>query len=317
MFRTPLASAVAIAACLATTASAQVKLESKRPENTTTVYKTTSKIHQILNLNGMDIETNAVETVISSQAYGAKRADGTQPMVQKIDSLKAQIDLPMGMNISFDSANPEANKADNPILENIRKTLKAMPGAAYTVVFDKDGKVVAVEGTEKLLDQADDLDPMAKEGLKKRFSAEKLTKAHQQEEARFPEILVKKGEPWDRTETMDLGEGQTMTFKKRYEYLGATEMDGKALDKIGVKSTEVTYAMEPNSQSPLRVTKSDLKIDSSEGTLLFDRAAGRVVQGGGKTVIKGDMTMEIQGTELPAKLDLTIESETELQSSSK
>jgi hypothetical protein len=56
------------------------------------------------------------------------------------------------------------------------------------------------------------------------------------------------------------------------------------------------------------VTKSDLKVESSEGTILFDREAGVTVEHVDKTRIKGDMTMTVANQELDVKLDLTLES---------
>ena len=45
--------------------------------------------------------------------------------------------------------------------------------------------------------------------------------------------------------------------------------------------------MDPNSPSPLKVTKSDLKVESGDGTILFDRDGGKVVSTKGKIHIKG------------------------------
>jgi hypothetical protein len=75
--------------------------------------------------------------------------------------------------------------------------------------------------------------------------------------------------------------------------------------------------MDPDAPSPLKAVKSDLKIESGDGTILFDREAGRVVQAKGKTHIKGPMTFQAGGQEIPGDLDLIIESDTELQAAAK
>jgi len=62
----------------------------------------------------------------------------------------------------------------------------------------------------------------------------------------------------------------------------------------------------PNPALPLTVTKSDLKVDSSEGTLLFDREAGNVVKNDIKATISGSMTLSIGGQALPADLKLSL-----------
>jgi hypothetical protein len=60
-------------------------------------------------------------------------------------------------------------------------------------------------------------------------------------------------------------------------------------------------------------TSSELKITSSEGTILFDRDKGAVVESVSKLKIEGDLKTEINGMELPGRLSLTIESKSSLQ----
>ena len=98
---------------------------------------------------------------------------------------------------------------------------------------------------------------------------------------------------------------------------GDTEKKGeKTLDKIDSKITQVTYAQDPAFPTPLKATKSDLVVDSSSGTFLFDREEGYVVQDKGSVRIKGGMTFTAGGQEIPAKLDLTLEHEVDTQPSS-
>ena len=133
----------------------------------------------------------------------------------------------------------------------------------------------------------------------------------------MPDVLASPGEPWERTEKLELGGGQTLTFHKKYEYAGNEKHGNTTLEKINVKTTEVSYSMDPNSASPLKVTKSDLKVESGSGTILFDREGGHVAQSDGKTHIKGSMTFQAAGQEIPGELDLAIESSTQLQPTTK
>ncbi len=106
---------------------------------------------------------------------------------------------------------------------------------------------------------------------------------------------------------IDLGGGQTFTFDRKYEYRGTVDKNGKTFDKIVFEATGVTYAQAPNPSNPVTVDKSDLKIKSSEGTLLFDREAGRVVESSESTRITGSLTLSVNDMSLPADLDLTYE----------
>ena len=105
--------------------------------------------------------------------------------------------------------------------------------------------------------------------------------------------------------------------KTRYEYVGTVEEGGRTLDKIASKILSVSYMMEPNPTSPAEVTKSDLTIASSKGTLLFDRELGRTVRDTSEVRMTGDMTIKIGPMELPTKLDLTIATETALKPAAK
>src|SRR4051794_17701366 len=82
-------------------AQAQVKLEHKFPEGTSSSFRTTSKTHQILSIMGMDIETEAEESVVTNSTVGKRNPDGTLPVAQKIVSIRSQLALPGGINVSF------------------------------------------------------------------------------------------------------------------------------------------------------------------------------------------------------------------------
>jgi hypothetical protein len=67
------------------------------------------------------------------------------------------------------------------------------------------------------------------------------------------------------------------------------------------------------------VTKSDLKIDSgsSEGTILFDREAGCLVDSRERIKIQGSMTFSGGGMDITGQLNLTLQSNTQLQTPAK
>jgi Family of unknown function (DUF6263) len=216
------------------------------------------------------------------------------------------------MMISYDSKDPHG-KVDNPQLAFLVEVYKLVSQLAYTVVLDDQNKVKAVEGTEKLLEKADALDEMAKQTIRSRLDAQRLKAQFEQSHANLPEVLARPGEPWERTEKLELGGGQTLTFHKKFEYAGNEKRGNATLEKINVKTTEISYTMDPNFPSPLKVSKSDLKVESGTGTILFDREGGHVVTANGKIHIKGSMTFTAAGQEIPGEIDLTLESETELQ----
>lgn len=308
--------AISVVVCVAaTTASAQVKLEFKFPENQKYRVEETVLVDQVMTINGMEVPTKSEQTITSRMAMGAKRADGSVPVTQTVDTIKMQLDLPGGISMSIDSEDKGAPPADElPQLKPLRDTVKAIAGSSFVVVMGKDGKVAAIEGTEDAVKHAEGLDPQVAEALKKRFDIGQLKQASEEQFGVFPETLVRPGETWVKKQTMNIGSGQTLTFERKYEYLGTEDRDGRKLDKVAVKATSVNYAMDASGgDGQVSIPKSDLKVDSSDGTIFFDRELGRIVESKINTRIVGDMTIVIQGMELESKLDLKLGTESAIK----
>jgi len=295
------------------TAQAQVKLEHKFPEGKKLTYKTTSKTRQVLTVAGTQIESEEDRTIVSSLTAGKRRGDSNLPVERKIGSLRTVLSLPGDIKVTCDSKDPNA-KIDNPDLAFLADLFKFTSEIDYTVVLDAQNKVTAIEGTEKLQEKADKLNPAARDLVRSQFDSDKLKREFEQELRRLPDVLARPGESWERTEVVEIGSGQTLTFQKTYEYVGTEKKGDKTLDKISSKTTKVDLKQDPASNPQLKVEKGDLKVESSDETILFDREEGRVVTAQGKFRVKGDnMTFSVNGMELTGSLDLTIETNTELQ----
>jgi hypothetical protein len=311
MIRRTLAT-MALAGALSPAAMAQVKLEYKPAEGTTLRHKTVAKVQQVLSIAGMDIATGSETDLVTTSANGKRKDDGTLPIEITIGTIRSKIKI-QDQEFSVDSDDKDP-KIDFPGLAFLGDVIKATRGASYTVVLDAKNNVKFVEGTEKNLAKVGDLAPQAAAELKSQFDADRIKREFEQEHGNLPDGLVREGEPWERTETKDISGGQSLTLKKRYEYKGTVTKDGKTLDKIDVKAIEVSYKMDPNAEGPAKVTKSDLKVASSDGTILFDREAGATVEHAEKYRLTGDMTLVIkinnEDKEFPSKLDLTLDSTT-------
>ena len=194
-------------------AHAQVKLEYKFPEGRTLKYKTAAKTSQVLTLAGMSIETESDQTLNLSQTVGKKRDDSSVPVEQKIESIKVDLSLPGGLNVKYDSSDP-GSKIENPALAFLGEVWKLVGEMAYTVVLEKDNKVKAVEGTEKLLEKADQLSPMARTTVRSHLESDTI-KSQFEQQMRQPARYPWHQKPGPRvmetpgTETSDIGSGQT------------------------------------------------------------------------------------------------------------
>lgn len=290
--------AFALIALLGGSASAQVKLERKYAEGKSTVARTETKTQQTLTIAGMDIETKSQQFLTTKSAVGQRAADGTLRIETKVDKMQNEI-VVQGTTIAFDSGTPD-KKDDNPEINKLYDVFRAALKEVVTIVIDKENKVKAVEGNNEASEKVD-------ETYRDQFDLENRKRAAIQEQAALPTDPIKKGDKWTRNEEANLGGGQTMKFETNYEYKGTVEKNGKTLDQISTTVKSVIYSMDPNSKSPLKVTKSEMKVASSEGDIFFDRDRGVIVERTSKNRFQGPMTFSINGMELPGKVDLTME----------
>jgi hypothetical protein len=265
--------------------------------------QSTSRVEQVLTIMGQAIPTKADSTTVTRSTIGPRAADGSVRLEQKTESIAAKVQLPNG-TLTFDSTKPEATKADNEMLQALADIFKASTSAVYTIVLGKDNRAVSVDGIEKALAEA----PEAVRGaLKDELSADAIKEATNQAYSLFPDKPVKKGDRWTRETVARIGGGQTLTFENFYEYQGTVEKAGKTYDKISVFTNGVKYAIKAPAGGQIDVKDSDLKIDSSSGTLLYDRELGRVVESTSTVHIVGAMTLSVNNMDLGTKLDLTME----------
>ncbi len=220
-----------------------------------------------------------------------------------MESLKATMELGGGLSINFDSAINE-QEADNPLLAPLVASLKVASKLDVTFTISPEGKVLAVDGTQKALEAAS---PQTRQLLQQQLGDEAIKRDMQQEIDARPNRDVAEGDFWDQTVIAAVGQGQVLTFGRRYEYGGSVESDGKMLHKIRFEDTDVDFSIEPGATLPLSVKGSDLKIESSQGEILIDPELGRDVATRLKTRIVGSLLFVAGGQELPAELDLTIE----------
>jgi hypothetical protein len=295
------------------TAQAQVKLEHKFPEGKKLAYKTTYNTHQTLTLMGMEIESSEDRSIVTSIRTGKRRGDLALPVERKVESLRVDLSLPGGIRASYDTSNPNA-KIDVKGLAFLDDVFKLEAAIAYTVVLDDHNKVKAIEGTEKLKEMVEKLDPKSQAMVRNEFEANTFKRSFEQDLQILPDVLARPGEPWERTQVVETDNGQAMSFRKKFEYLGTLQKGDKLLDKIGSKVLEVKYTTDANSNLDLKIVKSELKAESSEGTILFDREAGHLVSSTEKVRIKGKITLSAKGMDVPADLDVNIETNVELQS---
>lgn len=287
------------AVCLvlnAAIASAQVNIELKYHEGTSSTVQLETKTNQTLTLAGMDLDTKSSTFMIMEKTIGKRAADGSLKVEEKIKSLQTEIALPQGLSVQFDSSNPD-KKADIPQLEPMMEVLRAALRLPVTTELDSKNKITNVSLPEGEYDKLP-------EAAKERFKPETVKKTAEQFTYFLPDGPVKKGDTWERSSETNLGSGQVLSLRTKYEYAGTIEKDGKTLDKITSQALEVGLTVNDNPM--LQITNCDLKVLESTGTFLVDRELGTALSKASKIRIAGPLTLVINSMELPGKVDLTM-----------
>ncbi|HEV3339976.1 MAG TPA: hypothetical protein VG125_06455 [Pirellulales bacterium] len=239
-------------------------------------------------------EMKLASRTIGEHRYGKRDANGNLLIEIRMELFQAEVSQPGGLNLKFDSARPAETKT-SPGLES---TLDNYRKAARTVVTYKvrpDGKIVSV--------QVADFDIQAKH--------EEVRETMQQLFDMLPDKPVRPGDKWQRREEHELGEGHMLLFKRTYQYAGpvdemAEAPGGRKLHKITATDSSVEYAMRPS--GGIVVVKSDLQVESSKHTCLFDFAAGRVVDESHQVEVTGDVTLSANEARYKSHLNFRLAS---------
>jgi hypothetical protein len=302
-----LLSAVA-AMLIAPTLDAQVVLKSKIQPNTKRVTHAENSTKQILNLNGMDIETETTQFIIARTSTGARAADGTVQTIEEIEKLQQELKVP-GINVSFDSDDPD-KKAPLPQLEPILDVLRAISKLKTTYTFNKADELVKVGGVEEALK---DLDPAVRKSLN-HLSPDSLKEKWQNTFDTLPAKPVQVGDKWEHTSVNEPEAGQVLTVKRQYTYTGTIEKGGITLHRVTSKSLEVSLTQDnPPEGSPTKLTEAKLKVAKGTGEFLIDVKRGLTVQATDSLQMTGPLKMEINGMSFDAQLDLTIVTKSTVQ----
>jgi len=302
MFRASVVGSILLS-CAASMASAQVTLQRKFVEGAQYSRSIDVRSKQTMSIQGMNLDSSSQQNMVVRSTVGKRDADGVLRVENRVETMQQQIKAPGLGEVSFDSVNPD--KTAESVLTPL---LKAAAQATWTLVLDRKDQVVAVEGKDKAFEG---LDAKLREAVKGTNDPEYLKQAATLEFLRVPVTPLKVGDTWEQSEPMRLDSAQSLTFKKKYTYKGVVEKDGRKLHQIDVEATEVKLAIEGMGPLMIKLVKSDLKLASSQGTLLFDAELGQVVMDSQTNQIKGPITLGIAGQELPAELDLTLETSTQ------
>src|SRR5262249_12314930 len=137
-----------------------------------------------------------------------------------------------------------------------------------------DGRVARVEGIQATINKAP---AEAIKGLEEQLNEQRLKDEFEIQMRMLPDTPVQVGDTWQRVESIPIAGGTTMAIDRVDEYLGTVNRGGRDLDQVKVTDKTVRLTLGQNDIG-LTLKDSDLKVESSEGTLLFDRELGAVLE---------------------------------------
>jgi hypothetical protein len=303
-------SAVAVVIALGSPAFAQVTLRRDHSEGSRATFENNVLVNYTMLISGMEFKTTADAAETRTLTAGKRNEDGTVPLTNKTESSRLVLSVPGGGQLTFDSTT-NAAKADKPELEPYLEAMRALVGASYTLLVDRNEQVTAVEGLQEIVAQAP---AKAAEALKQQLSAETIKREYQESAEAIPSEAVRPGDSWLRTVTVDLGAGQTLKIERRYEYKGTADRNGRKLDEISATDQRViSFEIIENDQFPAKVASTELTpADDSQGTIYFDRELGSMVDWQQRLHVKGKLALTIQGMDLASELDVTIDTQTKV-----
>lgn len=280
---------------ICSTALAQVTLTRKFNEGDVYTTKTTVKTDQKLTIAGQDGGTSSSTALEQKTSIGKRDAEGKLPLSVDTNILSSEITLPGGIKIKFDGKDPEAKNdaAGNPLAELVWDKIKANSKMKTTLVLGKDNVVTDVQG----LKPESGINP---DDVKAEFAEQLKT---------LPSKPIAKGDSWEQEVKVNLGQGQIFTLKRKYTYEGeeakSTVSSTRKVQKITAVDSAVNYSAK---EGPFKVTKSDLKVDESKHTILFDAEAGREIESSSTLRVSGKIALSVNNMELDGDLDLTMSS---------
>jgi hypothetical protein len=265
----------------------EVTLAYKWPKGEPVIYRVTQGVVTTMSgLPGMgEASFDQTTTQVLKSVAETIAADGTATLRQVIDSVRMEMNTPMG-KMGFDSTDPTALQDPTGMMKSI---FSSMVGEPFTVVLAPNGKVEKVEGMSRLMDKMLKSLPQnpgslpITDALKNSLSDEAMKGLLGQGFAQFPAKPVRVGETWTgefKTSNPAMGVLVTSTTSTLRSVEGSGDAQVARVDmKLAVKLEQASTT--PN---PMGLT---VKMNEATGTgeLSFNPAKG--------TLIRSSVTMEM------------------------
>jgi hypothetical protein len=291
------AALLALVACAAPALAQGVTLRYRWNKGEAVTYRmtmrTSSTITGMPGINEMKVDQTM--TQVMKIAVDDVAADGTTTLRETFESVKLEMDGPMG-HVVYDTAAPSS--LANPMVQSMRQVLGGMVGESITIVQAADGTVRKVEGGTRILEKVtktmaeDPSTAAAAQGVRSVLSDEALKATMEQSFSKLPAKPVTPADTW---------EGQLSLGNDSVGKIGGTvRFTLRAIEgspDAGMARIGVSLALKQEAAPPAGPNGMVMKLGaaSGEGEMLFDLAKGRIQ----RSTMRSDMpsTITMQGPE--------------------
>jgi hypothetical protein len=208
-------------------------------------------------------------------------ADGTTTLDHVIESVKMEMDAPMG-KMSFDSTQPAA-ASGNPMDDMLKTMLTPLSGAQFTMTLTPTGAVQKVEGITRTVEKmfaSLPQDPQIQgmlSGLKANLSDEGMKGMFSQGFAQLPQQALKPGDTWKASFTIPNPAIGAMTTAIVSTLQG---VEGSGADQVAKIATKLTITQDEGAKGQMPMGMSaKLGTATGEGEVMFDVAKGQARKG--------------------------------------
>ncbi len=289
-------------ACLTVTGfgqNVQLKVFSGKDKS---FYQTVeTKTDQELKVGDMTFKQKQTQTFLMKWTSNGEK-DGKITIVQEIVGVKMDLDIG-GNKISYDTEAKDTPK--NPMTQ----FFKTLEKAKFTLTVDPSTyKVEKVEGVNNLVDELVKVNQAFKPVIQQILSEDTIKTLAEPIFGMLPPKgnLPDKGKSWNGSElVMKMGQLGTYTSKSKYTYEG---QEKDKLEKIKVEP-DLTYKKPEESKEkgnlPFVIEDGTLTTKEANGTIFFDKDAGRVANSKLHVVLKGELKVTIAATKATVNLNQT------------
>lgn len=249
--------------------------------------ETISKLTQVVKARQQEFKQDIVQTSLIKYTVSAVEPNGNVLLDQQIESMKA--------------TNPDGSpsKGNNAVFNQLQ-------GAILKAKLTPELKVEQLEGYDELLKRLAGDDPNVRRVVTAILSEEQLKNAISYSMGFVPQKAMPAGSTWKKEMTLTMGPLGTVQISQAFKFEGMETIEGTSLAKITYQPTVNYVPPKADAINPeLSITKGKIELKSASGVIYFDPAGGRLHHSELKLTLGGEMTAQVQGSEIPVTFEQT------------